>query len=268
MTEFLPTKLSPREYVEFVRERDVAWKAFDAAGTPSGRDVKYLATGTENDAFSGLVRYPAGYAAPEGAHAEQIELYILEGSVTIGGTTCGPHTYVFVPEGVAYGPVEATEDSVVLTHHEGSADLVPATGAGEVTITDTTQMEWVWGKGEGLPQGLTHKTVRHNAETGERTFVLGVIPWWDSPKIEFHPCVEEAYVIQGDMYMGHVGDLGTMGPGDYFWRPAWISHGPFYVGAGSVCLVRHDSPHKNYFAPNTEATAEENKAQVEQMLAG
>ena len=62
------SNLSPREHVEFVRERDVAWTAFDPLGAPSGRRVKYLTKGTESAAFSGLVRYPTGFEAPCGAH--------------------------------------------------------------------------------------------------------------------------------------------------------------------------------------------------------
>ena len=257
------SNVSPRRHVEFVRAHDVPWTGFDPPGAPSGRRVKYLTTGTENAAFSGLVRYPAGFEAPFGAHSHQMELYVLDGNLAIANTGCGPNTYVFVPAGVGYGPVTAREETTVLAHHEGAADLVePSRAAGAATIIDTDSWEWTWGAGVGLPKGLCHKTVRYDEATGERTFVLGVVPWWDSPLIEFHPCVEECFVIQGDMFMDNVAEQGAMGPGDYFWRDPWVSHGPMRTRGGFVALLRHDRHHKNYFT-DTVGTPEENRALVE-----
>ena len=124
------SNLSPREHVEFVRERDVAWTAFDPLGAPSGRRVKYLTKGTESAAFSGLLRYPTGFEAPFGAHARQIELFVLDGMLSIGDIDCGPNAYIFVPGDVGYGPVVARDDTTVLAHYEGLGDLVePSSGA-------------------------------------------------------------------------------------------------------------------------------------------
>ena len=129
------SNLSPREHVEFVRERDVAWTAFDPLGSPAERRVKYVTKGTESAAFSGLLRYPTGFEAPFGAHARQIELFVLDGMLSIGDIDCGPNAYIFVPGDfvpgdVGYGPVVARDDTTVLAHYEGLGDLVePSSGA-------------------------------------------------------------------------------------------------------------------------------------------
>lgn len=257
------SNVSPREHIEFVREGDVVWTGFDPNGAPSGRQVKHLTRGTDSAAFSGLVRYPAGFEAPFGAHTRQIELFVLDGALGVGDVECGPNTYLFVPAGVGYGPVVAHEEATILAHYEGSADLVEPWSDAESTVIDTDTWEWTWGTGAGLPKGLCHKTVRYDEATGERTFLLGVVPWWDSPLLEFHPCVEECYVIQGDMFMDNVAELGAMGPGDYFWRDPWVTHGPMRTKGGFIALLRHDRHHVNYFIDQSGTTPEENRALVE-----
>lgn len=257
------TNVSAREHIEFVRQRDVAWTSFDPHGAPSRRRVKYLTRGVDSAAFSGLVRLPVGFEAPSGAHTRQIELYVLDGLLGVGDVECGPNTYLFVPAGAGYGPVVARDETTILAHYEGSADQVEPSSDAEPTIIDTDSWEWTWGAGVGLPKGLCHKTVRYDEATGERTFLLGVVPWWDSPLLEFHPCVEECYVIQGDMFMDNVAELGAMGPGDYFWRDPWVSHGPMRTKGGFIALLRHDRHHVNYFTDQAGTTPEQNRALVE-----
>ena len=65
------------------------------------------------------------------------------------------------------------------------------------------------------------------------------------------------------MFMDNVADLGAMGPGDYFWRDPWVTHGPMRTKGGFIALLRHDRHHVNYFIDQTGTTPEENRALVE-----
>ena len=147
------SNVSPREHVEFVR--DGTWRGQARSARSVVRTlVRYLTRGTGSAAFSGLIRYPVGYEAPSGAHTHQIELYVLDGALSVGGVECRPNTYLFVPAGVGYGPVVAREETTILAHYEGSADLVEPWSDAEPTIIDTDSWEWTWGAGVGLPKAV------------------------------------------------------------------------------------------------------------------
>ena len=56
-----------------------------------------------------------------------------------------------------------------------------------------------------------------------------------SGKLETHECVEEFYLLSGEL---HAGNCGVMQPGAYFWRPPHIEHGPYGTIGGYFAFFR------------------------------
>jgi hypothetical protein len=80
---------------------------------------------------------------------------------------------------------------------------------------------------------------------------------YDYPMLEFHDCVEEIFLIEGDIWLGN---SGLMRDGSYFWRPPFITHGPFFSETGAVMLVWVPSSLVNHVPANAASTPEENLA--------
>jgi hypothetical protein len=95
-------------------------------------------------------------------------------------------------------------------------------------------------------------------DTGEMTVLVTNVRHYDYPMLEFHDCVEEIYMIEGDIWLGN---SGLMQEGSYFWRPPVITHGPFFSETGSLMLVWVPSSLVNHVPASAASTPEENLAE-------
>jgi hypothetical protein len=124
---------------------------------------------------------------------------------------------------------------------------------------DTERMPWAIARVPGPDPGLLSKTLRHGEQTGERTFLCSCVRRYDYSKLEYHDCVEESFCIEGEIWMG---SSGTMRAGSYFWRPPYVTHGPFYSREGMVALFTTDGPLVNHYVDDPRRTPDENRAEA------
>jgi hypothetical protein len=88
--------------------------------------------------------------------------------------------------------------------------------------------------GDWNPSGTVHKKLFHDPDSGELTWLIGMMPGWWTARSEVHPVVEEEFAILGDICF----PIGVMRDGGYFWRPPGIEHGPFATWGGALHLCR------------------------------
>ena len=81
------------------------------------------------------------------------------------------------------------------------------------------------------------------------------------PKIEFHDTVEEMLLVTGDITLGN---SGRMHRHSYFWRPPYITHGPFHSETGSIMYLYSDGPLRNFFTDDPQQSMEANFRQAEE----
>ena len=81
-------------------------------------------------------------------------------------------------------------------------------------------------------------------KSGAYSRLISADAGWIESRQEHHDCVEEVYMISGDMTMG---ELGTMTSGGYIWRPPLIKHGPMQTNAGGLMFIRTDGPLINHY---------------------
>ena len=108
---------------------------------------------------------------------------------------------------------------------------VPASSTRDnVVVPRVNELEWTtW----GLPGGIGGPTIKRlskgvapafssDPELEMMTFISHIPPWWHDPKLVYHPCVEEGYILQGKVQLAD----RIYPPGSYLYRPPGILHGP------------------------------------------
>src|SRR4051812_36536126 len=59
----------------------------------------------------------------------------------------------------------------------------------------------------------------------QATWLTHISPWWRDPELVYHPCVEEAFILNGTVQLGD----RVYGAGSYLYRPPGILHGPAFI---------------------------------------
>jgi quercetin dioxygenase-like cupin family protein len=264
----------PRPHVEFVHAQQLAWRDVPFAGPAwPGVQGKVLSRDASSSACSVLLRFPRGWRCGPHALAAQQELFVLDGELRIGSIRYGLDDYACLPAGYPRAEQSSEDGAVLLAFFD--ADPVELTDvpdrAGDASGTgrragaadwDRTELieridthNTLWTRHDIDPSvqflNLSHKVLRHRADSGEKTILLSsgaqTHPQdWREAQLA-HDCVEEMYLLGGDI----VGERGTMYEGAYFWRPPGVWHGPFGSRRGSLSLIRFcEGRHANRWGPH------------------
>lgn len=253
-----------RAHHEHFHTPGVEWVLLDWPGWPGGARVKLLSRDAGTGALSALVELPAGWQLPAGCHASERELLVLAGTVRVDGEEHGPQWWEWAPAGAALGGLAAvTRSELLVFMRTGVPDLLPADGAdaapaaaaGIVRI-DAAAVPWAGNPVDDGPSAVRVKLLRLNPVTGELHALVedGVEPY---SVYEFHDCVEEVFLIAGDLTLGNSGE---MLPGSYFWRPPYLTHGMSTSRGGSFYYVWTDCELVNHRTDAMSRTPEENRA--------
>ena len=238
----------PRPHVEFIQSQVLPFTKGLYGGSRPDVEMRVLSIDNEDGSASTMLRYPVGWQA-EGPHildADE-ELFVLEGAIELNSRSCGKHAYAHLPRGYLRNDFASTNGAVVLTFfssepHAGASDR-PGNDFDErrlVEYIDTCAMEGQTGKREHMKSGdwdpseTVHKKLYQDPDSGELTWLIGMMPYWWTDKAETHPVIEEEFAVLGDVCF----PLGVMRDGGYFWRPPGIQHGPFASWGRALHLIR------------------------------
>lgn len=241
----------PRPHTEFIHSHAQAQSAWSRSGLTPGLAARILSHDPESGGASLLLSYPTGYRSKDSALAAAEELFVLEGSVEIGGTRFEQHDYGFLPPGTPRSEIASPAGAKVLCFFD--ADPVPGPVMPEAQLVHQATAETPWSPGIADPNlkfmGLGRKVLRDDPERQERVLLLTMAPQAypnpaGAPQIA-HPCVEEMFLFSGDV----ISEYGVMQAGAYFWRPPMIFHGPHGSRHGAFMLVRFvEGRHENIWA--------------------
>ncbi len=236
----------PRPHIEFVQSQVIPFTAADFNGLRPDLQMRTLSRDPESGALSAIVRYPKQWRSTAGhVVAADEEIFVLEGTLTVNGQSYGKHAYGHWPRGYMHQALSSAEGAVVLTFFSAHPEAKRTESTDwdrrrVVEALDTRVMPGQTGQrrhmksGEWDASGTVHKTLYVDPDTQERTWLIGMMPYWFSNKAEIHPVVEEEFAILGDICF----PMGVMRPGGYFWRPPGIQHGPFATWGGALHLCR------------------------------
>jgi hypothetical protein len=233
----------PRPHLEFVQSQMLAWQMLDPRGGRDGVERKLLSEDPDSGATSNIFRYPPGWtttARQQLACAE--ELYVLEGALTINDITYGPGDYAYLPSGHLRQSMHSTHGAAVVTFLEATLEVTTGddlVGDGLISCVRSNELPWGSAVGSRLDTaGVGFKVLRLDPDNGDRTWLLNIEVSngnaFEINGVERHPCVEETFLLSGDMAM----PMGRMRDGAYFWRPSHIPHGPMGTETGFLGLFR------------------------------
>lgn len=237
-----------RPHIEFIQSQALEW----AEGLPSGGarpDVgcKTLSLDDETGASTCVVRYPAGWSRPNAGYlTTDEEFYVLDGSLTINGIEYDRDSYAHLPAGHLRTSAESKNGAVLLTFFEGPVDAELSDAPGEAFRADRL-VEKIsaptadWGNADLDAMGLRDISTSSrllslftDPDTGEITYLTGVVPFKAESSPERHPVGQEFYILGGSLS----GVGGVMQAGAYCWRPPLVTHGPYGSPTGALIILR------------------------------
>jgi Domain of unknown function (DUF4437) len=245
-----------RKHIEFVRFGEIESKPLEIEGLPSGLSLKTLSIDESNGALSGILSVPKGWHFDKDFTSNAPEqLFVLSGDLQINGTKMTEQFYSYRPKGSSHGQMFSEKgcEAIVMWDEKFTVNVGDKGNTKNIIINDTIKTYWEPTIAQGPAAGIKVKRLREVAETGEMTFIVGIMPNWFEGRPEHHPCVEESFKIFGDMNLNtNLGDELLMGENSYFYRPPWIKHGPLYTKKGTMSLVRVSSTLVNRYMPLEE----------------
>ena len=258
-----------RPHIEPYSEIDQPYKRFTLPAFPKGAWYKVLSLDRDTGASSLKMRFDAGFRRPPGLAWSDIEIFVLRGSVRIGGVLCGEGQYFFVPAGFALGAMSSPGGFEALVfwndglpgfaesdeHHRYAltAAFVATNAYEDAPWITTARFQ------PGVATGCCVKPLRVDPLSRGTTFLYSMVPAYSQDNISYHDCAEESYHIWGTSWMMQFGEIPT---GGYFWRPPYINHGAFASRYGCIALGRTDSELYNYFHYDPWSTPDNNAARA------
>lgn len=237
-----------RPHIEFIQSQALKW----AKGLPAGTgradvECKTLSIDDTTGAATCVVRYPAGWTRRDGEYlSTDEEFYVLEGALSINGTDYTRDTYAHLPAGHLRKTASSKGGAVVLTFLDGPVDAAAATAPGPAFRADRL-VEYVsaakgdWGNADLDAMGLRDISTSSrllslftDPDTGEISYLTGVVPFKPESSPERHPVGQEFYILGGSL----AGKGGFMQAGAYCWRPPMVTHGPYGSPSGALILLR------------------------------
>lgn len=122
---YAPRMAPGPKFIRLSDVRQVEVKAQMSAAGRAGIHLRFLEQ-AERRVFIHC-KYDPGVIVEAHGHASDHALYVLAGSVAVGGEECGAGTLVVLEEGAVFGPLEAGPDGTeLLEFYEGDPMPVPA----------------------------------------------------------------------------------------------------------------------------------------------
>jgi len=250
----------PRPHVEHIHAPLIAPRPLDWAGWPAGASYKPLSRDAQTGALSCLVALPDGWRRPAASAGADCELVVARGTLRIGPDELPMGSYCFAAAGARDDEWLACGDTeVFFAPRSGPPDIEPGAADRGGPIVRMPALRLPWGP-TPIPNGPPNIefALLRQTEAGEMSALVRGGPR-SFPVYEFHDCVEECFLLDGDIM---IGPGGQMRAGTYFWRPPYITHGQSNCESSSLLYVYTDSKLVNHFTDGFHRTPAENRAQA------
>lgn len=233
-----------RPHIEFIHTPDMPWVKKDLNIFFKGVRYKILSIDSKTKEMSTILNYPKSWKQSNSLYLSvDEEIYILSGSININNIELDEGCYAYLPANYPRETFFSLNGAVVLSFFSGNISFTKNKKQynKKNLIKKISFYEDGWDSnylGINSPEiaasGSKKKLLRTDRDTGDQTWIMGVIPSYQEKKVESHPVVQECFILNGQID----GNCGTMIEGSYFWRPRDILHGPYGTKSGCTILSR------------------------------
>ncbi len=209
----------------------------------------------------------SGWSCPRGHNDAAIDMYVLQGALSVGEEVFTTGSYAYWPAGMAFGPISCELATRLLVFTDRPYHFVPSEQSRADSLVgrhiprlETWRRPWVdpmkdivkkstWidprtGQ-QGRPPGVLTKALRKDDGTKEVVALTVLSPGFVDPGTEHHPHNECLYLIAGDCYIGltfdhkreDVKENLVLHKDFYIGRPPGIRHGPVCTQNGALWLI-------------------------------
>lgn len=232
-----------RDKPQFFNVHGLEWEP--GAAVLNGLETRTISRDPASGNTTCMARMPRGWRRKVPADSAAIELFVLEGDVSVEGDSVGAGGYVFVPPrsgGAELGSRTAAQ--ALVFWNPGMP-----TGAYDerLQVRRVWQEPWQAADMPGAIHGAMFKSLRlpdaafgavhGGAEGAVRLFLF--TPGFSDPREHVHSVWEEMIYLTGDMMMP---DRGVLAPGSYMGNPAEFWHAPMICHQGAVLLFHNHDP--------------------------
>ncbi|WP_247730354.1 DUF4437 domain-containing protein [Halovivax limisalsi] len=240
-----------REHIEYARNEEYPWQEESLSGELPAFRNKVLSIDERTGAFTREVVLPQGWATESVTFPTVQELFVIEGNLTVEGYELDETSYLRVPDEMPVSMAAQSETRLLWTSDsalDGDGDhdghRYWHAPEDEITHVDPKEMEWEITPKEGPGDGLESIWLWHDEVSGATTFLCKAEVWMEERQVH-HDVAESCYILEGGVELE---GRGMMEEGDYFWRPAWIHHGPIKPhDNGFYGFLRVDANLVNYY---------------------
>ncbi len=233
-----------RPHIEFIHTNKMPWTKKDLDPFFNSIYYKILSIDKNSNEMTAILKYPQKWKHKNNLSISvDEEMFILSGSVNINNTLLDEGCYAYLPACLPRKNYFSDKGAEVLSFFSGkitSTKNIKNYNKKQL-IEKISLYEDGWDinyEGINSPEiaasGSRKKLLRTDQETGDQTWIMGVIPSYQEKKVESHPVVQECYILNGEID----GNCGKMLKGSYFWRPRDILHGPYGTKTGCTILSR------------------------------
>ncbi|RVT93319.1 DUF4437 domain-containing protein [Sphingomonas crocodyli] len=257
------------EFVGFVQPSVLHLRPLVFPGLPTA-EFKQLSFDEKTGARTILAKLPAGWKQPSGYHSADLEMFVVEGGLSIGTKPVGRYGYAYYPAGYAHS-YGTEKGATVLMFWAGApdytasakskagtkaADAIDGLAYNDIAVTGPASLPKYRDEPVMKNSPVHVRLLRLDPKTGQKTWIAmspggypvmsgeGDLPLWASSK-----SWQEGYMLAGDMTVAEClpeGQVaGTYGTNGYFFRPAGTAHGGLsqYSDSFAVWLYRTGPGH-------------------------
>jgi hypothetical protein len=251
-----------RTHHELLDPETLAWQPLLLTGLADGLTVRVLSRDDSDNAVTAQVQVPAGWSHPRPwALGTAFDLFVLEGSLSLGEQRFDRHDYTYRPAGFLNGAASSQGGALVLLLTYGLAALVSPDptavdnpkAIAHLRLLDVPARQPLTDK---IDMGYFSRTLRLDADSGERIFVTGSErAGVGDARIEWHPVVEEIYRLGPRESLDYPFNEIILEQGDYCYRPPGIPHGGFETWAPAPfgSFIRVNATLVNHYVEEAQA---------------
>ena len=207
-------------------------------------DARLLSRDAANGSATTMARLHAGWSARLDGTA-MLDLFVLEGALSLEGDVLGAGAYAFLPPGLSAGAELRCEHGAQVVffwnpqHGRIAGD--------EIRVVRSRQEPWYSMDMPGSMHGAMHKSFRlpdlwdgpiHGTTRGMMR-LCQMTPGYADPRPHVHTVWEEMLFVGGDMLLW---DRGRIAPGTYLGNPGEFWHAPMISQRGALMLLHTVAP--------------------------